>query len=368
MQPRNTGEKSLLGNEHILLLDGVRGIAILMVLAYHFMPVAGIGWVGVSLFFVLSGFLISWRLEQSIESDHYFRHFYIRRILRIVPLYMVVLVVLLILVPLLLPVFVTSSYAELLGLQGWYWTFTQNLYNARHGWPDNITLVHFWSLAVEMQFYLLWPFVMRLFNKRPRLFIGFLLSLMICALLFRVYGGDIFKLNDLYRYVLLPSRIDSFAAGCLLLVLLNRYKEKCRSFFLWIWIICLAMAVIIYSFFATVSYMGAFSQTAGHTLHVLFWTALLGYLMLLPAGAFGARIFSGRFLVAMGKYSYGMYIVHLPVWIVMTTLLQQRYGQPWHSMPGAVFYLPLVAFAITWLLGVLSYHCLEKYFLRIKLR
>jgi peptidoglycan/LPS O-acetylase OafA/YrhL len=69
----------------------------------------------------------------------------------------------------------------------------------------------------------------------------------------------------------------------------------------------------------------------------------------------------------MGKYSYGMYVVHLPVWIVLTTgvkWMENRYG----AIPGVTWYLPVAAFLLTWLLGALSYHGLEKYFLRIKLR
>ena len=145
-------------HNRIKILDGFRGLAILLVIGYHYLNFFSFGWTGVDLFFVLSGFLITGKLVESLGADHYFRNFYIKRILRIVPLYYFILLLFFVLIPFLLPSLVSVSFKELQHEQIYYWTFVVNIYDAVHGWPLNVTLIHFWSLACEMQFYLLWPF------------------------------------------------------------------------------------------------------------------------------------------------------------------------------------------------------------------
>ena len=113
--------------------------------------VAMAGWVGVDLFFVLSGFLITGLLYDARGEHFYFRHFYIRRCLRIFPLYYAVLVLFFVVLPRLREV-------RELGYvippdQMWYWTYSVNAIIAADGWPQAFLLGHFWSLAVEEQFY-----------------------------------------------------------------------------------------------------------------------------------------------------------------------------------------------------------------------
>ena len=149
--------------EHIPALDGLRGIAILLVLAFHtellptLKPLARDGWAGVDLFFVLSGFLITRILLKSRNSPRYFTNFYARRILRIWPVYFGIL----------LFVFASERY-RLLGdsATSWWWislaTFTQNFYIGAYGWnalPD--WLGPTWSLGIEEQFYLIWPLLVK---------------------------------------------------------------------------------------------------------------------------------------------------------------------------------------------------------------
>ena len=141
-------------HNRIKILDGFRGLAILLVIGYHYLNFFSFGWTGVDLFFVLSGFLITGKLVESLDADHYFRNFYIKRILRIVPLYYFILLLFFVLIPFLLPSLVSISFNELQHEQIYYWTFVVNIYDAIHGWPQNVTLIHFWSLACEIQFYL----------------------------------------------------------------------------------------------------------------------------------------------------------------------------------------------------------------------
>ncbi len=161
---------SRLSSQHIPALDGIRGIAILVVMMHHFTVYGGMastnaldrafrtltlpGWVGVDLFFVLSGFLITGILYDAKEKRHYFRTFYMRRVLHIFPLYYVVLVIVFLIAPRLFTA--DAALQSFTGEQWWYWTYLSNVSTALSGWHEYLAFGHFWSLAVEEQFYLLW--------------------------------------------------------------------------------------------------------------------------------------------------------------------------------------------------------------------
>src|SRR6185503_19750329 len=162
---------------HVPSLDGIRGLAIAIVLVHNgtfilhgshaTLPkvaaaVAAAGWLGVQLFFVLSGFLITGILLDSRTRPQFFRTFYTRRTLRIFPLYYAFLASALFIVPLLANV--PDWHATALRNQVFYWTYTSNWANPLgYAIPG---LSHFWSLAVEEQFYLFWPVVV--FFGSPR--------------------------------------------------------------------------------------------------------------------------------------------------------------------------------------------------------
>src|SRR5438067_7660244 len=160
---------------HILALDGLRGIAILLVVVCHFVSnlhiaadgwawplvaIAHAGWTGVDLFFVLSGFLITGILIDARGSDSYFKAFYARRALRIVPAYYGFLFAIFVVLP-FLHLGAGNDYMLAREHQSWYWLYLTNVMMAigeipgRGPYPSTL----FWSLAVEEQFYLLWPLI-----------------------------------------------------------------------------------------------------------------------------------------------------------------------------------------------------------------
>ena len=128
-------------------LDGLRGLAILLVVVYHnfgFIHYSSFGWLGVDLFFVLSGFLITEILLNTVGKKGFLRNFYARRALRIFPLYYLSLFVFLFLLP-ALNLFPGSEYY--VGNQGWLWAYLQNwLFIFREN-ESTVTLHHLWSLA-----------------------------------------------------------------------------------------------------------------------------------------------------------------------------------------------------------------------------
>lgn len=207
-------------------LDGVRGIAILEVLVWHYsggvhaaqktllgyiIRLLYLTWSGVDLFFVLSGFLIGGMLLDNRESSNYFRVFYVRRFFRIVPIYFLLLLLGQTLNQ------IGQSYPERTGdliSLAWYLSFTQNIWMVLHGsW--NFWLGQSWSLAVEEQFYALIPLTLWLVpnKKLPSLLIG--LTTLVIALRCLAYIVASQQRAAIANHVLLPCRMDALLLGVL---------------------------------------------------------------------------------------------------------------------------------------------------------
>src|SRR4029077_8518462 len=186
---------------HLPALDGMRGLAVMMVLVFHFVgqmlptnalerAIVGVtkhGLLGVDLFFVLSGFLITGLLYEAHDKPNYLRNFYMRRVLRIFPLYYGVLALVFFVAP-LIPPLLGPTLDYLLDRQAWAWLYGINVYLAGHEEWSFSYLNHFWSLSVEEHFYLVWPFVVLLLARWPRALIAVSLAISLGAMLARVVG------------------------------------------------------------------------------------------------------------------------------------------------------------------------------------
>ena len=366
---------------HLAGLDGVRGLAILMVMAVHFVgdaPASGplqklvvkaasYGLLGVDLFFVLSGFLITGLLLDAKGQPHYFRNFYARRTLRIFPLYYSVLAVLF----LLLPALVTPS--PLLEVarrhQAWLWTYTSNFYIAlTSSWASLTYVSHFWSLAIEEHFYLVWPLVVFSFSRPvlERICVGVIIAGLALRLLLVAHG-----VSELSISVLTPCRIDTLVVGGLLAILIrreglaSRLLDRASSFLGW-----LIAAVLVVSLFGVLTGLWL---PALHELRVSLFALLFGALTLASLGGSSgvgilARVFQSRLLGFFGKYSYGLYVYHgLFTWYLIEVQANERFdrwfgGQHWLTLAARV----VLGVGVSVVVSVLSYERMEKKFLALK--
>ena len=370
---------------HLPALDGVRGLAILLVMAYHLMlfndkngqrwmdslsQVRGLGWMGVDLFFVLSGFLITGILYDTVHQAHYFRNFYMRRFLRIFPLYYGFLFLLLILTPILHVTWGGRQFVLLAYLQNTsIWFPVAGFHPA-----DLVDLNHFWSLAVEEQFYLFWPLLVFLVKDRRRL-IQLGLALSACALVLRILmrmQGVPVPLAPMHAWTI--CRMDTLLIGsCLALALRGKHG----------WIspllakVCFFTAMLTMLGFA-LAYQGiallqnAFVGTFGYTLIAFGFAGLL--VLAIQPGSLWNRFFCMAWLRSLGKYSYGIYVLHILVGYLLGLAMHALLGESlrnflaqWlHSRMLAVLLEFAVTGCVVYAAAWLSYNLYEVYFLRLK--
>lgn len=377
--PARVLSKGAPSSAYLPALDGVRAIAILMVIVFHvvivchtanelpgmtraqnvFVSVAGLGWMGVDLFFVLSGFLITGILLDVPNPTNALRNFYARRVLRIVPLYVVFL---------LFTMFAATALglssveetAKLRHTQLWYWTYSMNILVARGNWgATTLPVSHLWSLAVEEQFYLLWPVAALLLSPLAvrRTALGCIIGAELCRLIF-ILGGAGGQVN----YVLLPSRMDSLAAGAFLAC---AFRDPA----LWSRVLRARQGltfVALLMMLATVLFHDTLDSQSSTAQLVLYPAVVALATVVVSTGANGARWLSGRTLGFIGKISYGMYVWHILALRLVLTRMKipgVATGESWWTfytvtMIGTIFCATLIA-AVSW-------HIIEMPFLRLK--
>ena len=348
---------------HYPALDGLRGLAILLVVVYHnfgFINVFFFGWLGVDLFFVLSGFLITDILLKTVGKKGYLKNFYIRRVLRIFPLYYLCLILFLIVLPQTTIQLDVQYYVD---HQVWLWTYLQNwIYTFQSPGQTN-ALNHLWSLAVEEQFYLLWPLAVLIIRKP-----GYLL-LFISLVLVAVLGLRLLvwmnQISDLAYFNLYTfTRIDGLCIGCMI-ALLQRVKSNFLEKNKAIIVICFA-GLNFGFFFVNRRYQFSFPYLAfaGYTTFAMMFGLLVNEAVTRQSKLINL-LFNNPLLKFFGKISYGFYVFHWPVYLLLFPYLL-----PWISKltNGTLvqFLVSVVATIAAIVISWLSYQYFEKYFLKLK--
>jgi peptidoglycan/LPS O-acetylase OafA/YrhL len=378
-------------------LDGLRALAIIGVLFCHVNnkwdfpaqgsvnePVSilfGWGWVGVHLFFVLSGYLITGILYDAKGETGYFRNFYARRALRIMPLYFGYLLFALLILPLALtalppravaflqtPVVTRGDVVSLLC----YFANFQIAFTNRY-----LGIFHpFWSLAVEEHFYLLWPLAVWSLSRRSlmRLCLGWTAaSICLRAVIICVSGRD-----EIARLIT-PCSLDGLlAGGWLVLARGDRAMwAKIRPWTLPLlfgsagFLLCLMLGQmeVIPDLDSHANpdsiYSGILMNTLGISVMAWFFAALTARSLDVAEGSRLRRMLEHPSLGAIGKYSYGIYVFHPLILLYIYRLSAVRFAP---YVPISLTKLIVVAWLLSACFGVawLSYHCYEIHFLRLK--
>lgn len=317
------------------------------------------GWCGVDLFFVLSGFLITGILLDTRRAPNYFRSFYARRVLRIFPIYYATLITVLLAArwfPQLnrvLPV-PHDRIFYFFYLHNWWFLL-------RDTWRPNI-IGHFWSLAIEEQFYLVWPFIVwRLARKQIELaaLCGMVLAPFIRIAIYVHYG-------DLRDIVENPfCRMDSLLSGALLASLVRRQSRLVKSPQVWecLWLF-LSLAIIAGGFANVLPLQLLHSPLIVATSLAIVCSGMVCVAFLERNSAAPLqKILRFPALVFCGKYSYGMYVFHVPLLWLLARFLTAR--KPAASYPAFVL-LSVCTVALTIAVAKLSFDYFEAPFLRWK--
>lgn len=321
------------------VLDGVRGFAVLYVILFHFYltPPADIGslkrigfalidlgFTGVDLFFVLSGFLITGILLANTNSENYFSSFYARRILRIFPLYYLLCLVSIVIIP-SIPFFDRYEFlGSGSGSLAYYWFFLNNLALILPVQPQAFLNVC-WSLSIEEQFYLLWPLAIWLFGKRGALRASvalFVLSVLLRNTLYYGFGAEA---PHLYGFTF--THIEAITIGSSIAIMMTepaRYARPLRLLSMQ-WVITGPLLI------ADAIYFGVFPPpnppplfvspamvSVGYTLSALAYGGLL--LHCLTGDSPVTRLLGTGPMRQAGKYSYAMYLLHVPAWFIATQI------------------------------------------------
>ena len=327
----------------------MRGIAIILVLLFHYGVQQGgtvpgsigayvlkglsLSWSGVDLFFVLSGYLIGGILLDHVHEQNSFRIFYTRRFLRIVPLYAFVLVVGL--------GCGAASFAPIY----YYLTFTQNIWIATYADFTNYYGVT-WSLAVEEQFYVLLPLLVWLL---PRTWLpAALVSLIVLAPICRIFALGFFK-TPIAPYVLFPCRMDALLCGVLCAYAMSQAKIRDWLFHNRVILYGTLVILLAWPALATLKGWSLFSfqmQSFGFTLLAFAYACFLLIAIVEKSGpvAWLTRLAP---LGGFGMLAYCIYLIHPGVLNVVSQVLGRSFPADWLLLGVSLISVMIIA-GVSW--------------------
>ena len=357
---------------YVKSLDGVRALAIILVMSFH-ANLNHFGWMGVQLFFVLSGYLITgilWKeKDQHSSSGFKLKKFWVRRSLRIFPLYFgFLLFVSLIYLAFRFPVYY-PTYIPYLA------TYTFNYTRTFEGWEGNPLFTHFWSLSIEEQFYLFFPLIIFFAPKkfsRYFLLVIIILSPLIRFFLFRHFSqhGNATASDAVYWHTL--SHLDAFFIGGSIPVFSLDKKIRRPQ-------LLLALSFAIALLAGLLNFLnlreGTYTWTLGYghgqafnyeyvwhftLLDLVFGALILNLVSIHSTRNFARKILESNWLVRIGKVSYGMYIFH---WAVLVYIFN-RLVPTQNLLFKIILFLPYVL--VVYLVAELSFRFYESRFIRLK--
>lgn len=361
-----------INNKYVPELDGFRAISIILVMLYHFERLS-VGWLGVQFFFVLSGYLITKGLiseKQKIkEFGGYIKLFYLKRALRIFPIYFLYVFCF------LLFCYFTGEITTIQGATIPLVTYTMNIYAM---FPHTVNLAaagHLWSLSVEEQFYLIWPLIVfftpeSVFKKLLYIII-FIIPVCRLMMFYTVFNhGNTLAYTGAFVYINTLSQFDAFAIGALVVYLPAakiKSASSLRKFVLFSAIVFLIIGQVnlyftnhtllkdITTFGYRVALTNNYQYVWGYTLINIF-AAIVIFSVVNKENVI--PFLKNKILVYIGRISYGMYVLHIPILLALDRLKDK-------GLPLSIARLVLY-FLFTIIVSHFSFKYFESYFTGLK--
>ncbi len=342
--------------KHVPSLDGLRALAILGVVVVHCYyrgPSSGLsglaaqcvilGWTGLDLSFVLSGFLVTMALLETKGSGGYFRNFYVKKIGRVFPLYYAILIGFLVVNLVHIPK-VTAMLGNYIGHWWVYFIFISNL-DGMLGWNLNNPLGPAWPMALAAQYYLVWPALVLLLN-RPTLKI-LLPTLLIGLAILRFVLTRHYQPIAIYHFTL--TRADAIITGSAVAVYWDEIVKRVKYFYFTLPVISVILVVIFLTSGST-----HYENTEVKRYGLIFIAAFYGNILIISIfNPVVSRALSAKPLRVIGKYSYCIYLIHWPMLLVASQLPLPDGPLPWLAFV-------VVFIALTTGLAAISWVVLEK--------
>ena len=317
--------------------------------ALHLETIGGYGWTGVDLFFVLSGFLITGILLEAKGKAHYFQNFYARRVLRIWPLYFGLLIFTFVVLPLVIPSLRERIFQDAYPWQS-YPFFLQNLFSTKEiGFgPVGVT----WSLAIEEQYYLVWPLLVLALSPRLLKFAALgAFSLSVVIRLLQSFG-----IVHLFIYTNTFSRLDGIALGSFLAIVLPTASEQVVRRIATVVLPLSVLAVVFTEWFF------------GEKTWFLYSGLALAFAAVLCLSLNSELLKNRPFLAYTGKISFGLYLIHVPVFdMLRVPKIKSRLS--WFHSPilNGLVMLVIMTLAV-YLVASASWYFFESPILKLKSR
>ncbi|MEQ9219054.1 MAG: acyltransferase [Cyclobacteriaceae bacterium] len=346
-------------------IETLRAIAVIMVMLAHFIPKTSAFHIpymfyGVDLFFTISGFLITYILLGQIEANQHssgglIKNFFVRRVLRLFPVYYAFIGFFFILRNVFSVYIWTNDYNL------YFFSYLQNMYYFYQG-ALNTSFSHLWSLGVEEQFYLVWPFLVIFIPKRHlvKVFVLFIVS---SILLNVIYQPTV----DAFR-VLTVANLHTLGGGALLAFLL-RYRDQSKVYQFLVNNRLMLLVLSLAVFVITLNYQGAIKEVQILLIELfLAFTTFMAVLISIHGwpSVFGS-LFRSRHVQHIGKVSYGIYLFHMLIPVVLSIIIEKVPIMKF-LLPEQIMLRVFLLIVYSYVLAIISYNAYEIHFLKLKAR
>ena len=335
-------------------IEALRGLSVILVILYHFrlenldFQIIKGGFLGVDIFFVISGFIITKIIIENDIQKFSLLNFYERRIKRIIPLFSVVLIISTISLPFIFNDFlvnknVNSSIATTAAISNFYFWLTSTLYQFAQ--KNNLINLHFWSLAIEIQFYIFFPLLFVFFRKKEKLIH---LAAFILFLISYLFVIKIYKVHNFFNFYNSGSRVFEFFSGVLIFFysdyLRNKIKKEFHSYVYILGIIILFL------------YLYYFNVEGRHP-NPFSIILIIGMGLLIVFNQEKQLAYIKNKLSYLGKISYSLYLWHFPILLI-----------GFNYFKDFTDFIKLILILLCFIISTISYLLIENKFRKIKLR